>query len=206
MKLFSRLSNFVHQVVVEKMCIRRIDNAQNEVFLTFDDGLDSEITEWTLFELRKYNAKATFFCLGEKTKLNRDCVTNVLDEGHKIGSHTMTHPNGLETGLMKYVNEVIKFNSVYKTRLFRPPYGSISTMQTIILRLLHYRICLWSVDSYDWMKECDNESKAHDVIRTIRSGDIILLHSSVSHINRTKVVLPIILEELFKKDYKYGLL
>ena len=65
-----------------------------EIFLTFDDGPIPIITPWVVDELKKYNAKATFFCVGDNVKKHPEVYQLLLDNGHRVGNHTMNHLNG----------------------------------------------------------------------------------------------------------------
>ena len=65
-----------------------------EVYLTFDDGPTKGVTEKVLTILKKYNAKATFFCIGRNVVKNPDILLRITNEGHSIGNHSMTHPMG----------------------------------------------------------------------------------------------------------------
>ena len=71
-----------------------IPNSKNQVFLTFDDGPQPEITNWVLDTLNQYNAKGTFFCVGENAEKYPDIMGRLVQEGHSIGNHTYNHVNG----------------------------------------------------------------------------------------------------------------
>ena len=73
-----------------------IINKKN-IYLTFDDGPDSDITEFVLDELKKYNAKATFFCVGKNVKQYPTLYRKILEDGHSIGCHTYSHIHGHKT-------------------------------------------------------------------------------------------------------------
>lgn len=104
------------------------------IYLTFDDGPTPEITEWTLDMLKQYNAKATFFCIGNNVAKHPEIFQLLLKEGHSIGNHTQDHVKGWSTSTEKYIDNVIKaetiinkalVNSQYELSLFRPPFGQI---------------------------------------------------------------------------------
>ena len=65
-----------------------------EIYLTFNDGPTREINEFVLDELKKHNAKATFFCIGKNIKKHTNIFEKILTEGHTIGNHTQQHLNG----------------------------------------------------------------------------------------------------------------
>jgi peptidoglycan/xylan/chitin deacetylase (PgdA/CDA1 family) len=67
--------------------------SKDKVYLTFDDGPHASATPFVLAELQKYNAKATFFCIGQNVLALPNIYQQILQEGHKIGNHTHSHPN-----------------------------------------------------------------------------------------------------------------
>ena len=77
-------------------------NSDNKIYLTFDDGPTPEITEWTLQQLKKHNAKATFFCIGDNIRKYPEIFKKVIEEGHSIGNHTFNHLNGWKTSKHEY--------------------------------------------------------------------------------------------------------
>ena len=115
-----------------------IPNNDKKVYLTFDDGPTPEITHWVLSELKKHNAKATFFCIGDNIRKYPAIFKQVILENHSIGNHTYTHLNGWKTGNDVYIENVFDCQSeiekfkIYnlKSKVFRPPYGKIKPSQT----------------------------------------------------------------------------
>ena len=83
--------------------IWNIPNSENKVYLTFDDGPTPEITKWVLSKLKEYNAKATFFCIGDNIRKNPEIFQRVINEGHSIGNHTFNHLNGWKTSTKDYI-------------------------------------------------------------------------------------------------------
>ena len=78
---------------------------EKTIYLTFDDGPSPEITNYVLDLLTKYNAKATFFCIGNNIKSNRELAQQILKNGHKIGNHTMNHVNCWHVNANDFFNE-----------------------------------------------------------------------------------------------------
>ena len=96
--------------LVQRMFPKRVwtfPKESNAVFLTFDDGPVPNITPWVIQELKKHNAKATFFCIGENIKKHPDIFKTLISEGHSIGNHTYNHLNGWKTNLSEYVKNVV---------------------------------------------------------------------------------------------------
>jgi len=81
-----------------------IFDTQKKVYLTFDDGPTPTITQWVLSELKKYNAKATFFCIGDNIEKHASIFKQILSENHAIGNHTYNHLNGWKTNTKTYID------------------------------------------------------------------------------------------------------
>lgn len=94
-----------------------------EVYLTFDDGPIPEITPWVLHELSKYNAKATFFCIGENVRKYPEIFHRIISEKHSIGNHTNNHLNGWKTNKRKYLNNIKQAELIFQSRWLS---GSVS--------------------------------------------------------------------------------
>jgi len=109
-----------------------IPTKEKVIYLTFDDGPTPLITEKALEVLAKYNAKATFFCIGKNITENPVIYRQILDEEHAIGNHTYNHLKGWKTATKAYVESTVKTEqtiqqinkSINQQKLFRPPYGS----------------------------------------------------------------------------------
>jgi peptidoglycan/xylan/chitin deacetylase (PgdA/CDA1 family) len=176
-----------------------IPNAENKVFLTFDDGPTPEITEWTLEQLRKYNAEATFFCIGNNVEKHPDIFQMVVQQGHAIGNHTFTHLKGWKTSTEEYIESVRKCG--LKTNLFSPPYGKIKPSQSVILRKMGFRIIMWDVISYDFDQSISPEKCLENVLKNVQSGSIIVFHDSVKAEQNMRYALPKTLEFLKEKGF-----
>lgn len=106
------------------------------VYLTFDDGPHPHITNAVLDMLRSYNAKATFFCVGNNIHLYPEVYNAVLADGHATGNHTYDHINGWHNATDVYTQNIQKAATLIKSDLFRPPYGRIKQAQ--MKELMHF--------------------------------------------------------------------
>ena len=79
-------------------------NSKKEIYLTFDDGPTTKITEWTLKTLKVFNAKATFFCIGKNVKNHPEIVKKIIEGEHSVGNHTNNHLNGWNTTAEEYLD------------------------------------------------------------------------------------------------------
>ena len=105
--------------------------------MTFDDGPIPDVTPWVLQELNKYNAKATFFCVGENVVKHKDIFHSVSDQGHAVGNHTFNHVSGWGSENIPYFHNVRKCAHLVDSMLFRPPYGRLMPKQVQFLQR-HY--------------------------------------------------------------------
>lgn len=184
-----------------------VSNMDKKVYLTFDDGPIPEVTEWVLSELKKHNAKATFFCIGDNVKKHLEVLKKVFAEGHSVGNHTFNHLNGWKTATEDYIENSIlcekvldDFDSKSK-KLFRPPYGKIKPSQSKILRKLGYKIIMWDVISYDFDTTISKEQCLENVLKNVKTGSIIVFHDSKKAFANLEYVLPRTLQFLKEKGF-----
>lgn len=187
----------------------RIDTKENELYLTFDDGPTPEITPWVLEQLKAYNAKATFFCIGNNIEKYPEIFNAILEDGHTIGNHTYHHVNGWKTSTSEYLKDVTKCQkSIEKSKsetqtLFRPPYGKLKKGQSKKLVQKGYNIIMWDVLSYDWDQSVSEEKCFENVIKSTTNGSIIVFHDSAKAVKNLKAVLPKILEYYKEKGFNF---
>ncbi|MCH5251346.1 MAG: polysaccharide deacetylase family protein [Lachnospiraceae bacterium] len=170
------------------------------VALTFDDGPDTENTPKILAILKKYNAHATFFVVGNRVASRANCLKQVVAQGSEIGNHSWDHSN-LSLAKMKTVNKqydktasVVKKLTGYQITFMRPPYGAIS--DTMRKKLKHPMV-LWSIDTLDW-KTRNAKSVYKNVRKNVSDGDIVLMHDiHASTIGAVEKIVP----WLVKHDY-----
>jgi len=169
---------------------------ENSVFITFDDGLHPTITPFVLAELKKANAKATFFCIGKNVEKYPEIYEQILDEGHAVGNHTQNHKNGWNTSNLVYFRDVLSAAKKIKSNLFRPPYGRIKFSQgTGIQRLLpDTKIIMWDVLSGDFDTEISPQDCLNNVTDNTNPGSIIVFHDSEKAFERLEFTLPHFLE------------
>lgn len=173
------------------------------VFLTFDDGPTPEITEWTLTQLKVYNAKATFFCIGKNSKNHPQLLSKIRADGHVVGNHTFDHLNGWKTKNETYIENVIKCDSVFQSKLFRPPYGKIKGSQARDLKKLGYKIIMWEVLSGDFDQKISKEKCLENVINNVTPGSIVIFHDSEKAYSNLQYALPKTLKFLKDKGYSF---
>ncbi len=184
-------------------------NKDKIVYLTFDDGPTPKITEWTLAQLKNYNAKATFFCIGNNIEKHPEIFDKIIKENHSIGNHTFNHLKGWETTNEIYIentmqcdSELIKNNYV-NCKLFRPPYGRIKKQQATSLKNLGYKIIMWDVLSADFDPFITPQKCLENVLSNVKSGSIIVFHDSEKAFRNLEFVLPKSLAFLKENGFRF---
>jgi peptidoglycan/xylan/chitin deacetylase (PgdA/CDA1 family) len=178
----------------------KIQTKRNELFLTFDDGPHPTITPFVLQCLKKYNAKATFFCIGNNVKQYPDVYQQILDEGHSVGNHTNNHLNGWKTGDIIYLKNIILAGQLIESNLFRPPYGRISKSQVKELSPV-FDIIMWDVLSGDFDLKLSPQKCLKNVVNNASKGSVIVFHDSEKAFLRLEYVLPKALEYFSQQGY-----
>ena len=195
-----------HDLIINRILhlfeIRRIKTKEKVVFLTFDDGPEPDIADFVLTELRKYNAKATFFCKGENAEKYPDLLRSITADGHTLGNHTYSHINCLNTPTKEYMTDVEKADKIINSNLFRPPWGCIN-VSTFLKLIKKYKIVYWSLISGDTdMNKFDEEKSLNNLKSKTRSGDIVLFHFCLRHEKETKILLTKYLEWIYQNGYR----
>jgi len=157
-------------------CFWNLPNNQNKIYLTFDDGPTPELLPFILDTLEKYNVPATFFCVGENIGKYPELFDRMLEK-HVVGNHTFNHVNGWKTPNYTYYKNVKKFDTVYHSPLFRPPYGRISRTQAKHISK-QYKIIMWDVLSYDYSKNTSPKKCLANVVKHAKSGSVIVFHDN----------------------------
>lgn len=178
-----------------------IKTKNKEVYLTFDDGPHPEITPWVLDQLKKHNAKATFFCVGANYEKYPEIVQRIINEGHTIGNHTYDHKIGWKSSDKDYLDSIDQFHQLNSTKLFRPPHGRISKRQVRKLQP-KFKIIMWSLLSGDFDKTLSPTECAYNTVQYTRPGSIIVFHDSLKAKDTLKQCLPKILNHFSNTQWE----
>jgi peptidoglycan-N-acetylglucosamine deacetylase len=181
-----------------------IPTKEKVVYLTFDDGPHPDITPFVLNELKKYNAKATFFCVGSNVVKYPETYQRIITEGHAVGNHTQNHVNGWKVPSDVYLSNVSEGFVHIHSHLFRPPYGRIKRDQAASILQKHpgTRIIMWDVLSADFDQRISPEGCFQNVVKNISRGSIIVFHDSVKAFRNLEYALPKTLEKLSGNGYR----
>ncbi len=185
--------------------IWEINESAKSIYLTFDDGPHPVITPFVLNELRKYDAKATFFCIGKNVVEHQDAFKMILEQGHAVGNHTHNHLNGWKTGSVKYLRNILEAGNYIDSHLFRPPYGRITRKQRKLITQQDepFKVIMWSVLSGDFDVNITPEKCLDNVVKNTKSGSVIVFHDSEKAYERLRYVLPAVLKYFSEQGYRF---
>lgn len=186
---------------------------EKSLYLTFDDGPHEKATPFVLDELKKYNAKATFFCIGKNVVDRPDIYKRILDEGHRVGNHSHNHLNGWKTADKEYLSNIAEAAKYIDSNLFRPPYGRITRFQAKLLQkqtssklqqsLPSFKVIMWTVLSADFDVSIPAEKCWNNILLNTSPGSIILFHDSAKAYDKMAYALPKVLAYFSDKGYQF---
>ncbi len=191
---------------VYKRRVWSIDTDDKELFFTFDDGPHPEHTPFVLDVLKAYNAKATFFCIGKNVKAYPAIYQRILDEGHAVGNHTNDHLNGSKTADAEYLANIKLAQQYIDSKLFRPPYGRISSFQVeqLLAPVYDLTTVMWTVLSGDFDVNISKEQCLNNVILNARPGSIIVFHDSEKASPLMKYSFPAAMEFFKEQGFRFS--
>jgi peptidoglycan/xylan/chitin deacetylase (PgdA/CDA1 family) len=185
-------------------CTWEVSTREKILFLTFDDGPHPSLTPFVLEELKKYEAKATFFCLGANVERRPELYQQLIREGHAVGNHTYSHFDGWRTRNRTYYDDVLRAQRFVASRLFRPPHGHITPFQVRKLRsAFGLHVVMWSIMSGDFDPNTAPEQCYSNVASHAVPGSIVVLHDNDAAGTNLRYVLPRLLSEFSAKGYRF---
>ncbi|RZK65267.1 MAG: polysaccharide deacetylase family protein, partial [Pedobacter sp.] len=191
------------------------------IYLTFDDGPIPNVTDFVLKTLKAFNAKATFFCIGDNIVKHPEVYARVINDGHAIGNHTFNHLKGWNTDDETYIENTLKCQELTQTNLFRPPYGRIKksqvkSLQSLVLKTQSdskpktknsgLNIVMWDVLSGDFDINLSPEKCFQNVIKHTENGSIVVFHDSLKAFDRLEFTLPRVLKYFSDKGFTFSML
>lgn len=185
-------------------------NTGKTIYLTFDDG-PSEHTSKLLDILKKYNVKATFFCVANFAKNNPNIIKRMNKEGHAIGLHSLNHENAYLMSPFKTKQDFSESIKIMKSlnqniTYYRPPWGDINLFSLYYLKKHHLKLVLWHVMAEDWKEKTSAFEIEIKLLKRIQGNDIICLHDGRGKDNaplRTIEALDKVIPILQRKGYKF---
>lgn len=181
----------------------RMPNDKKIIYLTFDDGPTPFVTNGLLEVLDKFDAKATFFCIGRNVERNPGLYQQIIKSGHAVGNHTYSHLKGWETPDKEYFEDIELASQFIKSDLYRPPYGKITRSQLSYLKK-RYRIVMWDVMSRDYNIKLSTQRILQIVNKNVSSGSIVVFHDSLKSKEKIKHNIPVILEKFSSLGFTFA--
>lgn len=178
---------------------------RKQIFLTFDDGPDKEVTSFVLEELRKFEAKATFFCIGKNVRAEFEIYKQIIDERHRVGNHTFNHLNGWRTNDQVYLDDIFQAKKIIDSNIFRPPYGRITRFQSNAIAgdKFQLKTIMWDVLSGDFDTSISGEDCYLNVVKNVSPGSIIVFHDSIKAKQRLQYALPRVLKYFSERGFNF---
>lgn len=187
--------------------IWRMPAREKVLYLTFDDGPHPEITAFVLDQLQQYGAKATFFCIGKNVLAHPQTYRRILAEGHAVGNHTHSHPNGLHTDDASYLANIREAARHIRSPLFRPPYGRIRRSEArgiaAAMQQPEAKIIMWDVLSADFDRSITAERCLQNVLRHATQGSVVVFHDSEKAAPHMQYALPKVLAYFHGQGYVF---
>ncbi|MDX8399529.1 MAG: polysaccharide deacetylase family protein [Gallionellaceae bacterium] len=155
---------------------------RGEVAITIDDGPNPEVTPLVLDILDRYQAKATFFCIGRLAELHPELCREIIRRGHAIENHCFSHnwyfsllsPKNIHKEIFRAQN-VLNNITGQTPRFFRAPAGLRNPQLEPVLAHCHLHLCSWSKRGFD-TQESNVDQVVIRLTRKLKAGDILLLH------------------------------
>lgn len=184
-----------------------LTSTPKQIILTFDQGYENGYTSKILDTLKEKNVKAIFFLTGDYAKKEKDLVRRMIDEGHCLGNHGMTHAKLPALNEAEIQEEIMSLHQYiideygYEMQYFRPPCGEFSEESLAVTQKLGYQTIFWSFAYVDWNvdKQPEPTSSLDKVVSSAHDGAIYLLHS-VSETNAQ--ILGDAIDQLRKNGFK----
>lgn len=185
------------------------------IYLTFDDGPIPEETPWVLEQLALFQAKATFFCVGQNLERYPEIARAALAAGHRLGNHTHFHRSAWATSRPDYlagvaecqvlINELVRGQQGVGNQhgmLFRPPHGRLTWPLVQALKP-DFRLVMWSVLTRDYDPNLSPEDCLRFALAAVRPGDILVFHDSRKASARLRFVLPRLLAHFVEQGFQF---
>lgn len=166
------------------------DTEEKVLYLTFDAGYENGNMPAILSALKKHQVPATFFVVGNFISDNPELIRQMIEEGHTVGNHTMTHPDMSKISTREtFMEELQGVEELYRSvtdsdmpKLYRPPQGIYSKTNLQMARELGYHTFFWSLAYVDWDPNMQptKEEAFEKLLKRVHPGAVVLLHSTSS--------------------------
>ncbi|SMC34670.1 polysaccharide deacetylase family protein [Moheibacter sediminis] len=179
----------------------------NKIALTFDDGPHPEFTPKVLELLEKYNAQATFFCIGRNVEKYPEILVKIYENQHIIGNHSFTHSHKIDfNNKSKWLDEINstddKIQNIIgqKPQFFRPPFGVTTPHLAKAIDETKHKVIGWNIRSFDTISNQNPDKIVKRILSKTKPGSIILLHD---HLPGIFTILEQLLPELQERNFTF---
>ena len=183
----------------------RVETRQPLVALTFDDGPTEEGVALALGALRARGARATFFLIGEQVAERPHLVRRIVDAGHEVGNHSLSHRWMIARSAAFHDREIGETHRLLTAagapppRLFRPPYGKKLWGLPAAVERHGYRMVMIDVEEPE---TDDPRAYAEQVVRDARPGSILLMHLMYRGNRVAREALPLVIDGLQRRGFR----
>jgi len=183
--------------------------AEKTLYLTFDAGYENGYTAKILDTLKENNVPAAFFLVGSYLTKNPELIKRMVDEGHIVGNHTMSHGDMSKKSANEFSSELKKFEEVFKSvagieapKYYRPPEGVFDEDNLVTASGMGYKTILWSITYVDWdtKKQPSRAYAFEKLLPRLHPGGILMLHSTSS---TNAEILHDLIAECHKQGYTF---
>lgn len=184
----------------------RGEGEQKQIYLSFDDGPQRKLTNWLIDCLARYEARASFFLVGENILRYPDAMQALREAGHGLGNHGLRHLNGWKSSVQDYVADAEACRMLLPketAHFFRPPYGRLGLRQKAALLKLGYRIVLWDILSADFDLHYPKEKALQKTLKLVEPGSIVVFHDNERFASRLQYLLPAFLDILSERGFRF---
>jgi peptidoglycan/xylan/chitin deacetylase (PgdA/CDA1 family) len=191
--------------------IWKINTSEKVIYPTFDDGPIPELTPQILEILMKFDAKATFFCVGDNIRKHPEIFKAILKNGHSVGNHTFNHMKAWRTVNEHYLDNVhLCQQKIQKhlpqnqnEKLFRFPYGQFNLKIARKLKNNGFKLIMWDVLSKDYNPSISAKQILQKSIENSQNGSIIVFHDNLKAKDKILQFLPLYLKHFSDIGYKF---
>ncbi len=196
------------------------ENSTNKkvIYLTFDDGPSGKVTSDILDILKKESVPATFFLIGEQIKGQESLIKRMVDEGHALGLHSMTHKKGyLYSSNEHFLKEMLDTQEIinsaigFKPTILRFPFGCNNNTYKLsdsMVKLIHennLKIYDWNTDSGDGANPNASPNRFIKNSRSDKDKVILLMHCAYMSKNTVKA-LPSVIKYYKDNGYEFKII
>lgn len=200
---FVTVSNNVYG---KELPIQSAETEEKKAALTFECAWGHGNLDKILEILRRYDVRAAFFVTGNWAETYPQELQKIVQGGHDIGNHSMTHRNLKQLEEAEIKEEVMEAHQILtelaekEIKFFRPPYGAFDDTILLTAKKVGYLTVMGSIDSMDW-KDYGTEEIIKTVMenKELQPGAIIRLNSEAKY---TKDALPGLIEKLQEEGYR----